>query len=104
VARKVTVLPGVVRETLAVGPSLLVVRFTFEAGAKVPPHRHPHEQSSYILKGRLRYRIGDRTVVLAPGDAAVIPGDVEHEAEALEAAVDLNSFTPVRADYLDADA
>jgi len=99
---KVKVLDGVYRETLATGPGLMVVRFSFAAGAGVPPHRHPHEQSSYILKGRLRYRVGGRTTVLAEGDALVIPPDVEHEATALEETVDLNSFTPVREDYLDA--
>ncbi|MEW5899106.1 MAG: cupin domain-containing protein [Bacillota bacterium] len=89
----VTVLPGVTRETLATGERLMVVRFTFEAGAQVPLHRHLHEQSSYIERGRLKYVIDGIERVLGPGESLVIPTDVPHEATALEDTVDINSLS-----------
>jgi len=97
---QVPVAEGIYRETLAHGASLMVVRFTFRKGASVPRHRHPHEQSSYIVQGCLRYTIEDREVVLRPGDSLVVPANAEHSAVALEDTVDLNSFTPLRTDYL----
>jgi quercetin dioxygenase-like cupin family protein len=99
-ANRVTVLPGVTRETLVTGERLMVVRFTFEAGAQVPLHRHPHEQSSYIERGRLKYVVGEEEKILAPGESLVIPSDVPHEAVALEETVDINSFSPPREDYM----
>lgn len=97
---KVAVLPGVYRETLSTGKGLMIVRFTFDAGVKIPLHRHAHEQSSYIVKGMLRYVIEGREMILGPGDSCIIPPNAPHEAEALEETLDINSFTPVREDYL----
>ena len=42
---------------------------------------------------------GDRFEA-APGDAWAIPPDVEHEAEVLEKAVVIETFSPLREDYL----
>jgi len=78
----------------------MVVRFTFRAGATVPLHTHPHEQSSYIVTGKFRYVIAGKEHILLPGDSIVIPGHIPHEAEALEDTVDINSFSPPREDYL----
>lgn len=96
----VSVSDGVTRETIAHGKMLMVVRFTFRAGASVPPHRHMHEQSSYIVEGRLRYHVEGEDIVLGPGDSLVVPANAEHYAVALEDTIDVNSFTPVREDYL----
>lgn len=96
---KVKVWEGLFRETLAVGRNLMVVRFTFSKGAEVPPHRHPHEQSSYIVKGKLQYKVEGNELVLAEGDSCIIPPAAEHSVVALEDTIDINSFTPVRKDY-----
>src|SRR5689334_17799187 len=35
-----------------------------------PPHSHPgHEELVYVLEGKLRYRVGDTTRDLGPGDS-----------------------------------
>lgn len=41
-----------------------------------------------------------REVVLAAGDVVYIPANVPHEAEALEATVSLDVFSPPRQDWL----
>lgn len=94
------IIPGVTRETLATGERVMVVRFTFEPGAHVPPHKHLHEQSSYIVEGRLKYVIGGIERVIGPGESLVIPSNALHEAIALERTVDINTFCPPREDYL----
>jgi len=96
----VRVAPGISRENLAVGEKMMLVKVYFKKGASVPRHSHPHEQSSYIVQGKLFYKIGDEELVLEKGESLIIPGGVEHEAVALEDTVDVNTFVPVREDYL----
>lgn len=46
-----------------------------------PRHRHRNsEEVLHLLRGRLRHTIGDREVVLEPGDTVVIPPAVFHNA------------------------
>lgn len=97
---RVTVLEGVERETLSVGANLMVVKFSFKKGAEVPFHTHKHEQSSYIQKGCLKLIINDEEMILTEGMSLIVPSGVKHKAIALEDTIDINSFTPIREDYL----
>lgn len=97
---KVLVQEGVERETLSIGTNLMVVKFTFKKGADVPWHTHPHEQSSYIESGCLKLFVEEEEIILTKGMSAVISPNVKHKAKALEDTVDINSFTPIREDYL----
>ncbi len=43
-------------------------------GTIPPPHSHPgHEELVYVLEGTLRYRVGQATRDLVPGDAMATP-------------------------------
>ncbi len=86
--------PGVTRRALALGERILLLEISLRKGAIAPAHSHPNEQSGYVVRGRLRIRIGDQTHELNPGDAYIIPPDVEHEAEALEDTVVVEVFSP----------
>ncbi|MCL1919037.1 MAG: cupin domain-containing protein [Peptococcaceae bacterium] len=99
---KIVVVDGVERETLATGKNLMIVQFTFRKGAEVPWHTHEHEQSSYIVQGRLKLLLRDTSseMILTPGKSAIIPPHVQHKAIALEDTIDVNAFTPIREDYL----
>lgn len=92
--------PGVRRKTLCWGSETLMTEFRLEQGHALPRHAHPHEQTGYLVSGRLRFTIGDETREVAPGDSWCIPGDVEHGADVLEDAVAVEVFTPVREDFL----
>lgn len=94
------VMEGVERETLATGQNLMIVEFTFRKGSEVPWHSHNHEQSSYILKGKLKLFIDEQEIILSQGMSAIVPPNVKHKAMALEDTIDINAFTPVREDYL----
>lgn len=96
----IQVFPGLTREVLAAGQNLMIVKFAFEKGIRVPVHRHIHEQSSYVVKGRLQYTIEGKEIVLEAGQSLIVPPNTDHSAVALEETVDINSFTPIREDYL----
>ena len=97
---KMLVMEGIEREILSIGTNLMIVRFTFKKGAEVPWHTHINEQSSYILKGRLKLFIGDDELILSEGMSAIVPPNIKHKAIALEDTIDVNAFTPTRKDFL----
>jgi quercetin dioxygenase-like cupin family protein len=89
-----------VRRTLTAGDRMMLIEVTLEPGAAVPMHTHPHEQTGYVVSGRMRLQIGDETLDLDPGDGYMIPGGAEHEATALdEPLVIVDIFSPPREEY-----
>ena len=91
--------PGVWRRTLSWGERLMVVQVVLEEGAVVPAHRHPHEQITYIVEGKLSMDVEGRTHVLVPGDSLLFPANVEHGATALKRTLVVDSFSPPREEY-----
>ena len=94
------VLSGVRLKALAHGQRMLMTEFRLVAGSDLPRHRHPQEQTGYLVSGHLRVSIGDETFDALPGDSWCVPADVEHGAEVLADTVALEVFSPVREDYL----
>ena len=66
----------------------------------MPRHSHPHEQTGYLVHGRMRLSVGPDEHDAQAGDSWCIPGGVEHSAVALEDAVAIEVFSPVRQNYL----
>lgn len=95
-----TPLEGVLIKTLVYGTKTLLVEFKLEEGGSLPSHSHPHEQTGYLISGRIRLIIEDDKFDAEPGDSWCIPGDVVHAAEILEDSVVVEVFSPVREDYL----
>ncbi len=87
-------------KTLVYGEKTLLTEFRLEKGAVLPRHKHPHEQTGYLVSGRLELTIGEVTHQASPGDSWSIPGNVDHKAFAQEASVAIEVFSPVRDDYL----
>lgn len=48
------------------------------AGAAVPGHVHPYEESFYVREGEVLFRIGERTYELVAGDFGVAPIGMAH--------------------------
>lgn len=95
-----TLLDGIDMTPLAWGAKTILVRFDLQAGSTIPSHSHPHEQTGFLVSGRLRLTIGKETMEAPAGASWSIPSDVPHAAEALEACVAVEVFTPLREDYL----
>ncbi len=89
-------------KTIVYGPKTLMAEFHLEAGADLPEHSHPHEQTGYLVAGRIDLTIGDQTHAVHPGGSWCIPGDVPHRAYAHEDSIAIEVFAPVREDYLPA--
>ena len=87
-------------KTLVHGANTLMAEFRLERGAALPAHHHPHEQTGYLVAGRIDLTIGGTTFAVRPGDSWCIPGGVSHGAAALEDSVAIEVFAPVREDYL----
>jgi quercetin dioxygenase-like cupin family protein len=96
----VKALDKITRKTLVHGAKTLMTEFRLERGALLPKHKHLHEQTGYLVSGRIDLSIGDETYAVSAGDSWCIPGDVEHSAIAREDSVAIEVFCPVREDYL----
>jgi quercetin dioxygenase-like cupin family protein len=53
-----------------------------------------------VIKGAISLRIGTEERTIKPGDLAVVPGGVEHEAFFPEDAEVIDLFAPMRGDFL----
>ena len=95
-----TVLDKIRMKTLVYGDKTLMAEFRLEAGAELPRHSHPHEQTGYLVSGKMTLTIGDKSVQLRPGDSWAIHGNVEHSAVVLSDSVAVEVFSPVREEYL----
>ncbi len=95
----VEMVPGVWRRTLAWGERLMVVQVVLEEGAVVPAHRHPHEQITYVIEGKLSMSVEGRSYVLEAGDSLLFPASAEHGATALQRTLVVDTFSPPREEY-----
>ena len=96
---KVSPWPGIHLQLLS-GERVMMSWVTLDAGASVPAHAHPHEQTGVVLEGSMDLTVGGETRRLVPGDAYTIPGGVEHAATpGPEGSVVLDLFSPPREDY-----
>lgn len=83
--------------------TMTIARIRLRAGAVVPRHAHPQEQVANVLEGSLRFVLGDEESVVSAGESMIVPGGVAHEVEALEDALVLDVFSPVRDDWVRGD-
>ena len=91
---------------LITGDALMIAHVYLAKGAIVPKHAHHNEQVSYILEGVLRFMLGEdgaEVIDVGAGEVLTIPPNLPHAAEALEDTLDVDVFTPPRADWLAGD-
>ena len=76
----------------------------FAKGDTVPKHHHVNEQFTYVVKGTLRFWLGEdgaEQVDVNAGEVLVIPSNLPHAAEAIEDVIEFDIFNPPRQDWLD---
>lgn len=91
--------PLIERQYVSAEKSMLA-KLLLRKGCVVPMHHHENEQITYILQGALKFILDGEEIVVRGGEVLVIPPNVPHSAEALEDTVDLDVFSPPRADWL----
>ena len=91
--------PGLTRQVLAFDERMMLVRHVMQPGWIGARHSHPHEQLVYVIRGHLRFTLGDAVFEAQSGDSFLVPGGVEHQASAMEESEVLDVFSPLREDY-----
>jgi quercetin dioxygenase-like cupin family protein len=68
-----------------------------------PPHRHPHEQISYVTSGTILFFCeGEEPEELGPGDLFVVPSGKAHTIQLLsDSARLIDAFSPIREDFIE---
>ncbi len=89
------------RKILISGDSLMMVEVYFVKGGIGTPHAHEsHEQVSYIVKGSFEVEVNGETKVLKPGDSFYANKNSVHGVNAFVESIILDTFTPIREDFL----
>lgn len=96
-------MPGIRRKTIAVDQRMMQIAVELDNGARLPEHSHPHEQITYLVRGRLRFFVGDVEREVVAGEAVMLPSGVPHSVEVLETSLAIDTFSPPREDMLAQD-
>lgn len=91
---------GVSLDSLAVGEKSVVTKMNYAVGNFASDHKHPNEQSGYVISGKYILKIENKEYELTSGDSYSIPGNKEHSFRVIEAGEVVDVFTPIREDYL----
>ncbi|ATP56294.1 cupin [Pedobacter ginsengisoli] len=91
---------GVDFVVLSIGNKSMVAKMLYKVTDNVPFHKHPNEQSGYVISGRYILCFDGQRYELATGDSYSIPANVEHSIDIIEPGEVLDVFTPIRQDYL----
>jgi quercetin dioxygenase-like cupin family protein len=83
-----------------VGQEIMLARVLLKKGCVVPEHSHHNEQLTYILDGALKFWIDGKEIIVNAGETLLIPSNMPHKAEALVDTIDLDVFSPPRADWI----
>lgn len=91
---------GISRKVLAHNDNMMSVEVHFEKGAVGTLHSHPHEQLTYVLSGAFEFTIGDEKHIVKAGDTMYKEPDIEHGCVCVEAGTLIDTFTPMRKDFV----
>lgn len=92
--------PGVHRQIMGYDGQLMMVKVDFEKGAVGTVHVHYHSQATYVASGKFELTIGGEKKILEAGDGYYVAPDVSHGCVCLEAGVLIDTFSPMREDFL----
>jgi len=87
---------------LVSGEHITIAQVFLKPGGGAPKHSHENEQFSYIMKGTLRFWVGDdeRLIDVKAGEVLHLPPNVPHRAEALDDVFAIDVFSPPRWDWV----
>jgi quercetin dioxygenase-like cupin family protein len=91
---------GISLDVLSFGEKSMITKMNYKAGDQVSFHSHPHEQSGYVISGKILIRFDEFNEILKAGDSYSIPGGTEHSIHVLEDSKEVTFFSPPREDYL----
>ena len=92
--------PGVRRQVMAYDDHIMLVKVAFEAGVQGALHAHPHSQASVVVSGRFEATVDGEKRMLCAGDGFYAAPDRMHGVACIEAGVIMDTFSPIREDFL----
>lgn len=92
---------GVSRKMLGYDNQIMMVLVKFDKGALGAPHQHFHTQATYCVSGKFEFEIDGVKQVVNGGDGVYIEPNLLHSAVCLEEGMLIDTFSPVREDFLD---
>lgn len=91
---------GVSRKMLGYDNQIMMVLVKFDEGALGSPHQHFHTQATYCVSGKFEFEIDGVKQIVTGGDGVYIEPNLLHSAICLEAGMLIDTFSPVREDFL----
>lgn len=72
-----------------------------KAGGKAPMHKHPHEQTGYLLQGTLKVTVGQDEKTISAGEGYLVAPNIMHGVEVIgkKDVLIFDTFTPQREDF-----
>ncbi|WP_163397742.1 cupin domain-containing protein [Flavobacterium fluviatile] len=95
---------GVSRKFLGYDNQIMMVQVSFEKGALGAPHQHFHTQATYCVSGKFEFEIDGVKQIVEAGDGVYIQPNLWHSAVCLEEGMLIDTFSPVREDFLSGGA
>ena len=92
---------GIKRKIMAYDDRLMLVKVQFETGGIGSVHQHHHTQITHVESGVFEIEIAGEKKILRAGDGFFIPTNVWHGAVCIEAGVLIDTFSPMRADFIE---
>jgi quercetin dioxygenase-like cupin family protein len=91
---------GMRRQVLGYDNKIMMVKIEFLAGGEGSVHSHVHSQCSYIVSGVFEFNIDGIKKVVKAGDGLYMEPNIPHGVNCQEAGILIDTFSPVRADFL----
>jgi quercetin dioxygenase-like cupin family protein len=79
---------------------ITICRIRLQKGAVVGTHSHENEQITNLESGMLKFIFPEGEKIVRAGQSLAIPPNLPHKVEALEDAVAVDIFSPVREDWI----
>jgi len=88
------------RQILGYDDQIMMVKIEFLTGGIGAVHSHIHRQCSYVATGVFEFEINGEKKVVRTGDGLYMEPNVPHGVVCLEAGILIDTFSPVRTDFL----
>lgn len=82
------------------GEKILFAEVNLAKGCHVAPHRHDSEQIAYVVRGKVKWTLGEpgspehREIVAEGGSVVVLPSNFLHGVDALEDTLVIDLLSP----------
>ena len=91
---------GMRRQILGYDDQIMLVKIDFKAGGEGTVHSHVHSQCSYVVSGVFEFNIDGIKKVVKSGDGLYMEPNIPHGVICIEEGILIDTFSPVRADFL----